>query len=163
MKVGLYAATIAINSLKLNKNRWKNGKSLWILEGMPLHMLCVEIWLIYYSVPVNQPPPRPFRKLAKIGSQTLFKRHDSLASHLSRGYNYERALSEDPKLIKGWLDLVRNTIQKYGIIPADIWNFDETGFAMVVMYFIRLENYHTRHRRTPVMLLPPSHAGSDVQ
>ncbi|KAJ5772035.1 hypothetical protein N7520_002564 [Penicillium odoratum] len=29
-----------------------------------------------------------------------------------------------------WFDRVQNTILKYGITPADIFNFDETGFAM---------------------------------
>jgi hypothetical protein len=44
-----------------------------------------------------------------------------------------KALSEDCKLIKEWFDLVRNTIQKYGIFRLlDIWNFDERGFAMGV-------------------------------
>jgi hypothetical protein len=39
-------------------------------------------------------------------------------------------LCEDPKLIQGWFDFVRNTIAKYGIADADIYNFDETGFMM---------------------------------
>jgi cytochrome b561 len=71
MKVGLYAATIAINSLNLKRSQWKSGYSLWILEGLLSHMLCVEIWLIYYSVPVKEAPPKLLRMLAKIRSQTL--------------------------------------------------------------------------------------------
>jgi hypothetical protein len=39
-------------------------------------------------------------------------------------------LCEDPELIQGWFDLVRNIIAKYGIADADIYNFDETGFMM---------------------------------
>jgi hypothetical protein len=37
---------------------------------------------------------------------------------------------EDPKVIQAWFDLVQKTILQYGITPVDIYNFDETGFAM---------------------------------
>ena len=63
----------------------------------------------------------PSETLPKVGKNWVIdfiKRYDSLASYLSRRYDYRRALSEDPKLIKGWFDLVRNTIQN----PADIGN-----------------------------------------
>jgi hypothetical protein len=43
------------------------------------------------------------------------------------------------------LDLVQNTIQRYGIIPADIGKFDEMGFAMGVtssQYIICSTEYH---------------------
>jgi hypothetical protein len=33
-------------------------------------------------------------------------------------------------VIKQWFATVRDTIQEYGINEDDIWNFDETGFAM---------------------------------
>lgn len=94
-------------------------------------------------------PSETTPKVGKNWVTDFIKRHDSLASHLSRRYNYERALSEDPKLIKGWFDLVQNTIQKYGIIPADIWNFDETGFAMGVtssQYIICSAEYHGKRK-----------------
>ncbi|KAM9874243.1 transposase [Verticillium dahliae] len=44
-----------------------------------------------------------------------------------------RAQCEDPDVIRGWFDLVRNTIAKYGIVESDIYNFDETGFMMGVI------------------------------
>ena len=37
---------------------------------------------------------------------------------------------EDPKTIKEWFDLVQITIMQYGIAYEDIYNFDETGYAM---------------------------------
>ncbi|KAL0938518.1 fot5 transposase [Colletotrichum truncatum] len=37
------------------------------------------------------------------------------------------------KVIRGWFSLVKNTIAKYGIADADIYNFDETGFMMGVI------------------------------
>ena len=36
-------------------------------------------------------------------------------------------------IIRGWFELVYNTITKYGICNADIYNFDETGFMMGVI------------------------------
>jgi hypothetical protein len=39
-------------------------------------------------------------------------------------------LCENPKLIQGWFNFMRNTVAKYGIVDADIYNFNETGFMM---------------------------------
>ncbi|KAJ3455087.1 hypothetical protein MRS44_013687 [Fusarium solani] len=41
-----------------------------------------------------------------------------------------RAKFEDLTIIRNWFRLVENTIAKYGIDLADIYNFDETGFMM---------------------------------
>jgi hypothetical protein len=58
------------------------------------------------------------------------KRHPDLSSRFSRRYNYERAKCEDPKIIGEWFNLVQKTIVQFGIDPDDVYNFDETGFAM---------------------------------
>ncbi|OQD87427.1 hypothetical protein PENVUL_c353G03493, partial [Penicillium vulpinum] len=58
------------------------------------------------------------------------KRRPLLSSRFSKRYNYERAKCEDPKIIQEWFDLVQKTILQFGIDPDDIYNFDETGFAM---------------------------------
>jgi hypothetical protein len=36
----------------------------------------------------------------------FIKRHLNLSTRLSRKYDYERAFSEDPRIIKPWFDLV---------------------------------------------------------
>jgi hypothetical protein len=75
------------------------------------------------------------------GSQTIqtvgknwatnyIKRYPELKSRFSRRYDYKRASYEDPRIIMPWFDLVRRTIDENGIQPEDIYNFDETGFAM---------------------------------
>jgi hypothetical protein len=46
---------------------------------------------------------------------------------------YQRAKCGDPTVIRNWFRLVENTIAKYGITLADIYNFDETGFMMGVI------------------------------
>jgi hypothetical protein len=58
------------------------------------------------------------------------KRHPILSSRFSKRYNFKRAQCEDPKIIEEWFSLVQKTILQYGIDPDDIYNFDETGFAM---------------------------------
>ncbi|EEA24967.1 conserved hypothetical protein [Talaromyces marneffei ATCC 18224] len=60
----------------------------------------------------------------------LIKRRPEIDSKFSRRYNYERAKCQDPKIIKEHFDRVRAAISEYGILPEDIYNFDETGFAM---------------------------------
>jgi hypothetical protein len=58
------------------------------------------------------------------------KRYPLLSSRFSKRYNYERAKCEDPKIIGEWFNLVEKTILQFGIDPDDVYNFDETGFAM---------------------------------
>ncbi|KAI9045478.1 uncharacterized protein KD926_007893 [Aspergillus affinis] len=43
---------------------------------------------------------------------------------------YQRAKQEDPRVIIPWFQTVQAAIQEHGIHEDDIWNFDETGFAM---------------------------------
>jgi hypothetical protein len=59
-------------------------------------------------------------------------RHPTLRSRYTRHVDRQRAKCEDPVLIQKWFDLVHNIIKKYGIAEADIYNFDETGFAIGV-------------------------------
>jgi hypothetical protein len=49
---------------------------------------------------------------------------------MTRSLNYRRALSEDPKKIGAWFNLVSDYKAKYRICDEDIYNFDETGFQM---------------------------------
>ena len=60
----------------------------------------------------------------------FIKCHDELKTSYSRQYNYQHVKCEDPKTIKEWFDLVQITIMQYGIAYEDIYNFDETGYAM---------------------------------
>jgi hypothetical protein len=58
------------------------------------------------------------------------KRTDSLRTRFNRAYDRQRALCEDPVLIKSWFELVEQTKAKYGICDDNVWNFDEAGFMM---------------------------------
>lgn len=76
------------------------------------------------------------RDAPRVGTRwasNFVNRRPELRTRFQRKYDYQRAKCEDPKVIYGWFELVRNTIAKYGIDDADIHNFDETGFMMGVI------------------------------
>lgn len=54
-------------------------------------------------------------------------------SRLSRRYNYQCAKYKDPKTIQKCFDTVQCTIIEYDITNNNIWNFDETGFAIGII------------------------------
>ncbi|KAI1676278.1 DDE superfamily endonuclease [Pyrenophora tritici-repentis] len=70
------------------------------------------------------------KEVGKNWIDRFVQRNPELRTRRSRPYDHQRALCEDPALIKGWFELVQNTKAKYGIVDEDIYNFDETGFIM---------------------------------
>ena len=65
--------------------------------------------------------------------QNFVQRHNILKTRFSRKYDHRRALCEDSGKIQEWFKLVRSTIEEWGIVDEDIYNFDETGFAMGIV------------------------------
>lgn len=61
------------------------------------------------------------------------QRRPELKTRISRAYDFQRALCEDPDQINAWFRLVANMRTKYGIQDCDFYNFDETGFMMGVI------------------------------
>jgi hypothetical protein len=75
------------------------------------------------------------------------KRRPLLSSRFSKRYNYKRAKYEDPKIIGEWFNLVEKTILQFGIDPDDVYNFNETGFAMGLIATTRVisrSEYYSR-------------------
>jgi hypothetical protein len=66
-------------------------------------------------------------------ASNFVKRHLELRARFQRKYDYQRAKCEDLAIICSWFELVCNTIAKYRINDADIYNFDETRFIMGVI------------------------------
>lgn len=76
------------------------------------------------------------RRIGPVGKQWPYRfvrNHPKLKTRLSRSYDYQRALCEDPNLINDWFRLVANMRAKYGIDDTDLYNFDETGFMMGII------------------------------
>ncbi|KAJ6258059.1 NADPH oxidase [Drechslerella dactyloides] len=73
------------------------------------------------------------RRVGKNWAANFVKRRPELQTRLSRKYDYQRAKCEDPDLIQKWFQLIQAIKAKYGIADNDIYNFDETGFAMGII------------------------------
>ncbi|EED22381.1 conserved hypothetical protein [Talaromyces stipitatus ATCC 10500] len=80
-------------------------------------------------------------------------RHPEVKLRFSRRYNYERAKCEDIKIIQEHFNRVREVIQEYGILSEDIYNFDETGFAMGLCATAKVITGSDRYAR-PNLLQP---------
>jgi hypothetical protein len=103
----------------------------WIVSrderGCPPRLAHVEEMANIILQTESDTPPEP------VGGNwvTNFKqRHPELKSRFARRYNHQRAECENPRVIKKWFCDLREICSKKGILPADIYNFDETGFAM---------------------------------
>ena len=100
------------------------------LQGFPPQLAIVrDIANILLSNRVK-PPTQP---IGKNWVTNFVKRHPSLQTKYNRKYDYQRAMCEDPKQVQAWFQLVQNMVTKYGILPEDTYNFDETGFQMGVI------------------------------
>jgi hypothetical protein len=78
---------------------------------------------------VRDAPP-----VGKRWAHNFVKRQPELRTRYTRRYDYQRAKCEDPKVISEWFALVRNMKAKYGIVDDDVYNFDETGFMMGIIF-----------------------------
>lgn len=72
--------------------------------------------------------------VGKLWAHRFVKRQPQLRTRFTRRYDYQRAKCEDPKIIGGWFALVQNTKAKYGILDEDVYNLDETGFMMGMIF-----------------------------
>lgn len=61
------------------------------------------------------------------------KRRPEAEARLSRDLDYTLAKTEDIPVMDKWLSLIRDTLQRYGIQTAEMYNFDETGFMMGII------------------------------
>lgn len=93
----------------------------------------------------SHPPPI----VGKNWPSTFIKRREELRSRFSKRYDYQRALNEDPKSLRAWFATVQRVIDENGIQSEDIYNFDETGFAMGLIsaqkVVTRSDYYGRRH------------------
>ena len=58
------------------------------------------------------------------------RRTPNLTTRFNRPYDRQRALCEDPAVIKPWFNLVQRTKQAYSIPNKDTYNFNKTGFII---------------------------------
>jgi hypothetical protein len=95
----------------------------------------------------------PLPKIGKNWVSSFLKRNKDLKSKYLRRYNYQRAKCEDPKVIGEFFDAFQKAIIDYGIVDDDIYNFDETGFAMGIIATAKVVTL-TANIGRPVLLQP---------
>nr|XP_001389896.2 hypothetical protein ANI_1_3428014 [Aspergillus niger CBS 513.88] len=133
-----------LNGLKFRKDTRANSHKLTSIEEESL-----EKWIISLDQRGAPPKHSQVREMANLllqkrGQNTTISvgqkwvtnyisRHDSLKSRYSRQINYKRAKYEEPKAIQMWFKRVQTAISTYGIVNKNIYNFDETGFAMGIL------------------------------
>ncbi|KAL2885194.1 hypothetical protein HOO65_080144 [Ceratocystis lukuohia] len=97
------------------------------LQGFPPQLRSVE------EIVKRLLADRDALPVGKRWASSFVKRQPDLKTWFNRRYDYKGAKCEDPAIICGWFTLVENTIAKYGISLADIYNCDETGFTIDVI------------------------------
>ena len=106
----------------------------WILDldrrGFPPHIIDVRRMADALLAARGQdPPPQP---VGKNWVSRFIQSQPELQTKWTRKFNSQRAQCEDPAVIAAWFKLVAETRQTYGVLDQDIYNFDETGFAIGV-------------------------------
>jgi len=109
----------------------------WILSmdqrGLPLQATTVRQMANLLLAERSKSTSTTLSTVGKCWVRNFINRHKELQSKYNRKYDYQRAQCEDPKIIHGWFQRVRDVIQQYGVVDQDIYNFDETGFQMGVI------------------------------
>jgi hypothetical protein len=125
----------------------------WILDldkrGLPPRPAFVENManhLLSLRNSITSPP-----RVGKNWVSNLVKRRTELQCRYSRRYNHERAKCEDRKVIYEWFKTLENTLATYGIQSEDIYNFDETGFAMGLCATTKVITSADRYGRTKLL------------
>jgi hypothetical protein len=126
----LYRNEIRANGHKLTPNE-EESISQWILSRdrrgaapRPLHVQQMANLLL------AERGSTPVQTVGEKWVYNFIQRRPELKTAWSRQYDYKRADSENPVAAKAWFDRLQIIIMQHGIIPEDIYNFDETGYAM---------------------------------
>jgi DDE superfamily endonuclease/Tc5 transposase DNA-binding domain len=130
----------------------------WIVDNNTRGISVTKAMLVQKAeLLLLQHEPNASRSTPRIGvnwPSNFIKRHPDLRMKYNRKYDYQRALCEDPQLLYNWFQLVRNTIDKWGIQQEDIYNFDETGFQMGVISTTKVITSIHKVRTKPMAIQP---------
>ena len=82
-----------------------------------------------YMILKAESPTTP-RPIGKNWVTEFTKRRPEIKSRFARKYSHQRVLYENLKVIYSWFEQLQKVKNQWGIQDEDIYNFDETGFAM---------------------------------
>ncbi|GEQ68297.1 hypothetical protein JCM33374_g1965 [Metschnikowia sp. JCM 33374] len=80
-------------------------------------------------------------------------RTTGLTSKIARPRDYIRVYFETPEKFNDWFNRVENTIMEFGIEKHDVYNVDETGFAMGILSATKVIT-GSDSREDPVIIQP---------
>jgi hypothetical protein len=85
--------------------------------------------------------------LGKNWHTRFLARYPDLSLKFSRNLDEERARCNNHETLSNWFKLVQETCEKYGIVPEDIYNMDETGFMMGIAATAKVMVRRGKHDR----------------
>ncbi|KHJ32976.1 hypothetical protein EV44_g3566 [Erysiphe necator] len=106
----------------------------------------------------NTNPQTNVRKLGTKWPYRFVKRRPVIKAKLSRGLDYKRYMMENIPILEKWFDQEKDVVDRYGIQPGDIYNFDESGFMMGVVkgfYVIARADKQGKGRHGQWLVLTP--------
>jgi hypothetical protein len=107
----------------------------WILSmeqrGFPTYL--IDLKRLTENLISRRGTPGSTRSIGKKWVYRFTERHPALKKYRTRNKDHQRARQERPSVIRPWFQRIQDTIEQYGIVDADCYNFDETGFAMGVI------------------------------
>ncbi len=78
------------------------------------------------------------------------KRHPEFYERTSRPLEIDRNTAQDVDALKAWFEVFNQVMMDNGILPSDLWNFDETGFNIgMAGNTIVLTKHPFRRQNTP--------------
>ena len=100
-------------------------------RGFPPRVANVPEFAAWILKQRKRGPPIPAVLPGRSWARRFFLRHPELLRKWSRRISKERAdNAEDNALLEAWFEAYEAAVRTNGIAEANIWNMDETGFAM---------------------------------
>lgn len=90
------------------------------MRGMTSDILAAHGALPFESVGVNWLP-------------RFLKRSGVLSRRLAKPRDCNHARFETPEKFRDWFDRAKRTMNDFGIVKQNVYNFDETGFSMGIL------------------------------
>ena len=79
----------------------------------------------------------------------FLRRHLNIKSAYIPPLDKERAIAQEPEILRGWFELYKRVKEEYYIQDEDIYNMDKKGFMQGVIAKLRV--MISKHKKKPAM------------